>query len=162
MKISVIIPVYNSEKYVRRCINSVIAQTYQNWEMILVDDGSVDNSLAILQEYANKDIRIKVVHQDNAGPGIARNTGITCATGEYIVFIDSDDRVNKEYFRKLSMKKEDVVFIDVAQVDEKFHLLKSERMSSYREISKDRFLRQQMTGKINWGGYEKQSEEIYY
>lgn len=155
MKISVIIPVYNSEKYVRRCIDSVIAQTYQNWEMILVDDGSVDNSLAILQEYENKDTRVKVVHQDNAGPGSARNTGIACATGEYIVFIDSDDRVNKEYFRKLSMKKEDVVFIDVNQVDEKFRLLKSEQMSSYRGLSKDRFLRQQMTGKINWGGVRK-------
>lgn len=159
MKISVIIPVYNSEKYVRRCIDSVIAQTYQNWEMILVDDGSVDNSLAILQEYENKDTRVNVVHQDNAGPGSARNTGIACATGEYIVFIDSDDRVNKEYFRKLSMKKEDVVFIDVNQVDEKFRLLKSEQMSSYRGLSKDRFLRQQMTGKINWGGGTKSSQK---
>lgn len=157
MKISVIVPVYNSEKYVGRCVDSIIAQTYQNWELILVDDGSTDNSLSILQEYENHDSRIKVIHQNNEGPGIARNTGIINAIGDYIVFVDSDDRISEDYFDLLSKKNEDVVFIDVDQVDEDFRVLKREHMSSFEGLSKDAFLRQQMTGKINWGGGTKSS-----
>lgn len=152
MKISAIVPVYNSEKYVEQCIESILSQTYQDWELILVDDGSKDNSLSILQEYANRDTRIHVIHQENKGPGIARNVGVDYATGDYIVFIDSDDRVYKDYFNLLSNKKEDVVFIDVNQVDKNGNIIKKEYMSSYNNLSKDVFLRQQMTGKINWGG----------
>ena len=89
-KISVIIPIYNAENYVGRCIESVQAQTYNNWQMILVDDGSKDKSLEICQKYADVDDRISVIHQENAGPGIARNTGIAKASGNYVVFIDSE------------------------------------------------------------------------
>ena len=74
--ISAIVPVYNTESLVGRCIDSVIAQTYLDWEMILVDDGSTDGSLNVLKSYEAKDSRIKVIHQDNAGPGPARNKGI--------------------------------------------------------------------------------------
>lgn len=155
MKISAVVPVYNSEMYIERCIHSVIKQTYPEWELILVDDGSVDNSLSILHEYEKVDSRIHVVHQENAGPGIARNKGISIATGEYIVFIDSDDEIRTDYFELLSKKNEDVVFIDINQVDEKFNLIKKEYMSEFRQMSKDAFLRQQMTGKINWGGVRK-------
>lgn len=155
MKISAIIPVYNSEKYIGRCIDSVIAQTYLDWELILVDDGSTDNSLIILKEYEKRDSRIKVVHQSNAGPGIARNTGISHVSGKYTVFVDSDDRINKDYFKLLSEKDEDLVFIDINQVDESFNVIKKEYMSDYEHLPKDIFLRQQMTGKINWGGVRK-------
>ena len=155
MKISAIVPVYNSENYVERCIDSILAQTYKDWELILVDDGSADNSLLILNKYAEQDTRISVIHQENAGPGVARNTGIDNVTGDYIVFIDSDDRVSDDYFGLLSEKTEDVVFIDINQVDEDFNVMKEEHMSSYRHLSKDIFLRQQMTGKINWGGVRK-------
>lgn len=155
MKISVIVPVYNSERYVRRCVDSIIAQTYPNWELILVDDGSMDSSLSILCEYEKQDSRVKVIHQENMGPGIARNAGISHATGDYIVFVDSDDRISPDYFNLLSNKTEDVVFIDIDQVDENFHVLKTEHMSSFKNLSKDTFLRQQMTGKINWGGVRK-------
>lgn len=155
MKISVIVPVYNSENYIEHCIDSVLAQTHQDWELILVDDGSQDNSLSILQKYAEKDRRITVIHQKNQGPGIARNTGIGYATGEYIVFIDSDDRIGDNYFSLLENKKEDIVFIDINQVDENYKILKEEYMSSYEHLSKDIFLRWQMTGKINWGGVRK-------
>lgn len=152
MKISVIVPVYNSEKYVRRCIESVIMQTYQNWELIMVDDGSEDNSLTILYEYEKQDSRIKVIHQDNKGPGNARNKGINHATGDYIVFVDSDDRIDENYFSLLSKKTEDVVFINVVQINETTKRKKKEYMSKYSHFSKDRLLRQQLTGKINWGG----------
>lgn len=155
MKISAIVPVYNSENYVGRCIESVLSQTYQDWELILVDDGSIDKSLKILKDYEKKDCRIKVIHQENKGPGIARNTGIKQALGEYIVFIDSDDVITKDYFELLSQKTEDVVFIDINQVDEEFNILKEEHMSKYCSFSKEKILRQQMTGKINWGGVRK-------
>ena len=155
MKISVIVPVYNSERYVERCIESIIAQEYQDWELILVDDGSIDSSLSILRKYEKQDSRINVIHQENAGPGIARNTGIEYATGDYIVFVDSDDRISANYFSLLSKKTEDVVFFFFYQVDENFHVLKTEYMSSYENLSKDALLRQQMTGKISWGGCRK-------
>ena len=90
-KITVIIPVYNVEKYLRKCLDSVINQTYKNLEIICIDDGSPDNSGAILDEYAQIDSRIIVIHQENAGVSVARNRGLDIATGEYIAFVDSDD-----------------------------------------------------------------------
>lgn len=155
MKISTIVPVYNTEKYVGCCIESIISQTYPDWELILVDDGSTDGSLNIMESYAKKDSRINVIHQENAGPGIARNSGIVQATGEYIVFIDSDDVIRPDYFEKLSKETADVIFIDIDQVDEDFHILHKEHMSDYQALSKDEFLRDQMTGKILWGGVRK-------
>lgn len=95
MKISVIIPVYNVEKYLNCCLDSVIKQNYQNIEIIIVDDGSVDESGKIIQEYAQKDNRIKVITQRNLGLSIARNNGLNIATGEYILFLDSDDYLEK-------------------------------------------------------------------
>ena len=91
--ISIIIPVYKVEKYLPRCIESVLNQTYKNFELILVDDGSPDNSGKICDEYALRDNRIKVIHKENGGVSSARNTGIDAASGEYINFIDSDDWV---------------------------------------------------------------------
>ena len=91
--ISVIIPVYNVEKYLARCLDSVIGQTYENLEIICVNDGSPDNSLAILHEYASKDSRIKIIDQKNTGVSAARNAGLSCATGEFISFVDSDDTI---------------------------------------------------------------------
>lgn len=90
-KVSIIIPVYNVEKYLAECIESVLQQTYTNWEMLLIDDGSTDHSSEICEEYAKKDVRIKVIHQENGGQSKARNTGLDAATGEYIMFLDSDD-----------------------------------------------------------------------
>lgn len=90
-KISVIIPVYNVEKYLKRCLDSVINQTYKNLEIILIDDGSTDNSGKICDEYAEKDKRVKLFSQINQGAGAARNFGLAIANGNYIVFIDPDD-----------------------------------------------------------------------
>lgn len=99
--ISVIVPVYNVEKYLERCINSIINQTYQNLEIILVDDGSVDNSPEICDNYAKKYDYIKVIHKKNGGLSSARNTGIKNSTGNYIGFVDSDDSIAPVMFEKL-------------------------------------------------------------
>ena len=91
--ITVVVPVYNVEAYLDRCLNSIVHQTYENLEIILVDDGSTDTSPQICEEWAEKDARIRVIRQDNAGVGMARNTGIAHANGAYICFFDSDDYV---------------------------------------------------------------------
>lgn len=99
--ISVIIPVYNVEKYLKNCLDSVINQTYKNIEIILVDDGSTDDCPNICDEYALKDTKIKVIHKQNGGLSDARNVGIEQARGKYITFIDSDDDVETEYVEYL-------------------------------------------------------------
>ena len=89
--ISVIIPVYNSERYLRRCVDSVIGQTYEYLEIILVDNGSTDSSGALLAEYAAKDPRMRVVEKENGGLSSARNAGLDAFRGEWVTFVDSDD-----------------------------------------------------------------------
>lgn len=100
-KISVIIPVYNVELYLRRCLNSIVNQTYTNLEIILIDDGSTDSSPLICDEYAEKDNRIIVIHKSNEGVSAARNDGIDLATGEYLTFVDSDDYIDYEMIERL-------------------------------------------------------------
>lgn len=100
-KISIIIPVYNTEKYLERCISSVISQSYENLEIICVDDGSTDRSLEILEKYALKDSRIKVLHKENEGLVSARKSGVAAATGIYTGYVDSDDWVNADMYEGL-------------------------------------------------------------
>ena len=100
-KISVIVPIYNVEKYLFKCIDSIISQTYTNLEIILVDDGSPDNCSRICDDYSLKDNRIKVIHKENGGLSDARNVGLDAATGDYVSFIDSDDYINKEFYETL-------------------------------------------------------------
>lgn len=89
--ISVIVPVYNAQEYLKKCLDSVLEQTYSNWELFVIDDGSIDQSLAVCQEYAKKDSRIQVLHQENAGVSAARNLAIDLAQGEFLCFLDADD-----------------------------------------------------------------------
>jgi glycosyltransferase involved in cell wall biosynthesis len=103
-KISVIIPVYNTEKYLPKCLDSVLAQTFQDFEVICVNDGSTDGSLAILEEYAKKDPRIRVLTQVNQGQSVARNEGMKLAGGEYICFLDSDDFYDEDFLYTLYTK----------------------------------------------------------
>ena len=93
MKVSIIIPVYRTEHTLARCVNSVLAQTYGNYEVIVVDDGSDDSAPALCDAYAQQDARIRVIHQPNAVLSAARNAGVENAKGEYIWFVDSDDFV---------------------------------------------------------------------
>ena len=99
--ISVIVPVYKVEQYLKQCVDSILAQTYQNLEIILVDDGSPDNCPVICDDYAEKDGRILVIHKENGGVSEARNVGIDKSTGEYITFIDSDDYIAENYIESL-------------------------------------------------------------
>ena len=100
-KVSIIVPIYNTEKYLISCFDSILNQTYQNLEIILIDDGSTDNSGKIADDYSKKDSRIKVIHQKNAGQSAARNKGLEKATGEYISFIDSDDKIDPNFIMYL-------------------------------------------------------------
>jgi len=96
-KVSVIVPIYNVEKYIGKCVDSIRNQDYPNIEIILVDDGSPDKSPQIIDEMASNDDRIKVIHEKNGGVSSARNRGIAAATGEYIMFVDGDDWVDDDY-----------------------------------------------------------------
>lgn len=102
IKFSIIVPVYNVEKYLSECIESLINQTYDNFEIILVDDGSPDNSPQICDEYAKKDSRIKVIHKENGGVTSARKAGTNAATGDYIVCVDADDWVENTYLEEFA------------------------------------------------------------
>ena len=97
--ISIIVPVYRVESYLSRCVDSLLAQTYQNLEIILVDDGSPDQCPQICEDYAKKEERIHVIHQENRGLSGARNAGIDVAKGEYLAFVDSDDYVSDDYIQ---------------------------------------------------------------
>ncbi|OTO76646.1 glycosyltransferase family 2 protein [Enterococcus sp. 12E11_DIV0728] len=108
-EISIIVPVYNVEKYLNKCVDSILNQTFKDFELILVDDGSPDNSGAICDQYAKKDSRVKVIHKLNGGLSDARNAGIDVANGKYLGFIDSDDYIAKDMFELLytNIVKED-------------------------------------------------------
>lgn len=100
-EISVIVPIYKAEKYLEQCVESVLAQTYTDFELILVDDGSPDSCPRICDAYGEKDKRVQVIHQSNAGVTSARNAGISSAEGQYIFFLDSDDWIPDDYFEKM-------------------------------------------------------------
>src|SRR5665647_2657921 len=99
--ISIIVPIYKVENYIRNCVDSILNQTYKNLEVILVDDGSTDNCGNICDEYSLKDNRIKTIHKKNGGLSSARNAGLDVAKGEYIGFIDSDDWIEKDMYESL-------------------------------------------------------------
>lgn len=108
MFFSVIVPVYNVEKYLHECVDSVLSQTFEDFELILVDDGSKDNSGTICDKYAEKDSRVKVIHKENGGQSTARNEGVKAASGKYAIFIDSDDMFcNNMFFETLQSKLAD-------------------------------------------------------
>ena len=101
LKISAVIPVFNAEKYLSRCIKSVVGQTEQNIEIILVNDGSTDDSGKVCKSFANADSRIKYIEQENSGSQASRKHGVNAATGDYITFIDADDWIESDYYEKV-------------------------------------------------------------
>ena len=147
IKVSVIIPVYNVEKYIRQCLESVINQTLKEIEIIIVNDGTKDNSMKIVEEYIS-DKRIKIINKENGGLSSARNTGILAAQGKYICFIDSDDFVEKsmleELYNIIEEKKFDVVDSDIFLYNNKTHEIKERKNKEYLKIEKGLFL---------WGKY---------
>lgn len=121
MNISVIVPVYNSEKYIRDCVESILAQIFEDFEAIFVDDGSTDSSFAIINEYVKQDNRIKLLHQNNAGVSAARNLGLKSSKGDYVVFLDSDDTISCDYlqilYQSITDSQADIVFSGISYVD---------------------------------------------
>lgn len=129
-KVSVIVPVYNTEKYLPRCIESILAQTFTDFELILVNDGSTDNSGKICDEYAKKDSRIVVIHKENGGASSARNKGIDNAKGEWIAFVDSDDFVSEHFlynFINALSDNTDLIIGGITKIDESKNILETRK-----------------------------------
>ncbi len=121
IKVSIIIPVYNSSKYIKRCLNSIVNQTFKDFEVIIINDGSKDNTVDIINEY-NHDKRIKLINRNNKGIGSARNLGIEKSIGKYICFIDSDDYVENDYlevlYNKITKDNLDLVVCNYNEINE--------------------------------------------
>lgn len=159
MKISFVIPAYNASKTIERCIKSVQAQDSSDWEAIIVDDGSKDNTFELAKQLASGDERIVVLSQKNQGPGMARNFGMKIATGDYIAFLDSDDYIEYNYVslvnKKISEEKLDVVIIDNFYETPEGKIIRYEKLSKYSTLNKEELIAIQMTGKMPWGGCRK-------
>lgn len=132
IKFSIVVPIYNMELYLRRCIDSILCQEYDNFELICVNDGSKDNSLQIIEEYANKDQRVVIIDQPNGGLGSARNRGIERASGDYVWFVDSDDWICNSALSILNQYIErtgylNAYIIDMIQIDDNSnkHIIRS-------------------------------------
>ena len=133
--ISVIVPVYNIEKYIAKCIESILNQTYEDFELLLIDDGSNDNSGEICDEYAKKDKRIRVFHKENGGVSSARNLGLKNIKGEYIVCIDGDDWIEKELFLDF-VKEKEKKDVDVFMYE---YYIDSKKMTVKHGVDKERY-----------------------
>ena len=136
--VSVVMPVYNVEKYLAEAVDSVLRQTYDAWELILVDDGSTDTSGEMCDSYANKDCRIRAIHQDNAGLSGARNTGMANAKGEYLLFVDSDDYISNTALQDMieTAREEmaDCILFEIAQFDDR-----TDKIKIYAQYQEEEF-----------------------
>lgn len=135
-KFSLIIPAYNVEKYIKKCLDSVLNQTYNNYEIIIINDGSTDNTSKILESYkSNKNI--KIINQENKGLSNARNTGVSNAKGDYILFIDSDDFIEKELLEILNktIKDEDLVRFQIKILDETNKIIKEYKEETFNNLN---------------------------
>lgn len=158
IKVSVVIPVYNVEKYIRQCLDSLLIQTLSEFEIICVDDGSKDNSYNILCEYASKDKRIKILTQNNLYAGVARNEGLKIAKGKYVIFLDSDDffhpRMLEELYNKAELLNAQIVVFGYSVYNDKTkritqvpYRVKHTKLVSSKELGKDIF---SVCGAIPW------------
>lgn len=143
--VSVIIPVYNTETYLKKCLDSVLAQTYKNLEIIIVDDGSTDNSCNICREYASKDKRIVYKRIKNGGVSRARNYAIDSCAGKYIVFVDSDDYIDKNMIKTLYLNIKrldaDICMCGLSKVNEKYKLLFKDANNEIKILSNKDFMK---------------------
>ena len=126
--VTIIVPAFNSEKYIEKCLNSILRQTYQNLEVIVVDDGSTDGTAGIIRGIAGRDHRIRLLCEENRGTSAARNYGLEEATGEYLTFVDSDDYIARDYVERLQKRCEsteaDMVICGLCYVGENGRILK--------------------------------------
>ena len=155
IKFSIIIPVYNVEKFLRESLDSIVAQTFKDFEVICVNDGSTDNSLEILNEYANKDSRIKVISQENQGQGVARNNAIDIAQGKYLLFVDPDDFIESNTLEVLYNKFHETD-VDIIQFDYATH----KRVETFKKRLKKYFNYSIKNNQIfNWHEIKKKNLE---
>lgn len=143
---SLIIPVYNTEKYLRRCLDSAVSQTYKNMEIICIDDGSSDGSEKIVDEFAEKDKRVVAIHQQNMGESGARNVGLRASTGEYIAFMDCDDWIEQNMYEILveTLEKENVDMVAASwyrEIDGVSHEIKNELSVNRESFDRDELLK---------------------
>ena len=158
-KISVIIPVYNVEKYLKQCLESILEQTYKNLEIILIDDGTKDSSGVICDDYAKKDNRIKVIHQKNMGLSGARNTGLKNSTGNLITFVDSDDFIDNKMFETmlLSIKENDADIVECGTIfcDENGNYIKDNTLNEVKIYKNEYQIKELLMNKdittTSWG-----------
>lgn len=158
--VSIIVPVYQVKEYIEECVESLLAQTYTNLEILLVDDGSTDGSGAMCDEYAAKDNRVRVIHQENQGLSAARNTGIKLAMGEYVAFVDSDDVVLPDFietlYKLLGKYQADIAFCGYVKCrTEDLACVRNKKPSSDKELymTSTQMLRQ-------WHGKYKKWETV--
>lgn len=155
---SIIMPVYNAEKTLGRTIQSVLQQTIKDFEFIIVDDGSCDESYKIISQYAQEDSRVRMIYQDNAGPGIARNKGISQSEGDYIAFIDADDYWENDFLETIIRcsddKKADLIFVDAVTEYPNGEIANYLNIKSNAGATRERMLSNQMTGKLPWGMFK--------
>ena len=155
-EVSIIVPIYNVEKYLEKSVEALINQTLKNIEIILVDDGSTDDCPNICNLYAEKDSRIKVIHKENQGLGMARNSGLEIATGKYVTFLDSDDNIDLDFYESLykciNENKADAVWGEFKWVDNNGNILKkwNDGMTKYEYTGNeivDEVLKNMINGK---------------
>ena len=158
-KASIVVAVYNTEKYLEKCLNSIKNQSYKNLEVILVNDGSTDSSGEILKKYAQNDNRFRVFEQKNQGPGAAKNLGLKKATGDYLIFVDSDDWIDKEFIERLIIKAEqenlDMVFCDYIAETENGTKIRTGKLSQYENRTLEDIIKLHMTGRMPCGASKK-------
>lgn len=159
--VTVILPIYNVEKYLEKCIETVINQTYKNLEIVLVDDGSTDASSDICDKWATIDSRIKVIHKKNAGLGMARNTGLDNATGEYVLFIDSDDFISINAIESLleGIKDADIIYCGHALYYDEMNIVKKPIRYNGLTFSGDDVINKILPEMI--GALPKDKDDIY-
>jgi len=163
IRISVIVPVYNVEEYLKRCLDSLVNQTYSNLDILLVNDGSTDSSGQICDEYAEKDGRIRVLHKENGGVSSARNAGIDVATGDWISFIDSDDWIVEDYYEKIAVffedENTDMVSVRVQRYSE-FESSKKELSEKFKVFENDTIMKI-LLGKKAFGSFFSTCTKVY-
>lgn len=160
LSISVIVPVYNTEKTLRECVDSILCQDYRNFELLLIDDGSKDKSPAICDEYALKDHRVKVYHKPNGGVSSARNYGIDYAQGEWITFIDADDYITQGYLNVVDKHDEDIIIKGYQKFDKEGVTSNMSLTDSRILLSLKVFLNQYITDSLlrcPWAKFYKKS-----
>lgn len=167
LTVSVIVCIYKVEKYLRKCLDSIVNQTYLNLEIILIDDGSPDNCPQIIDDYAAQDSRIRVIHKKNGGVSDAKNTGLSAATGDLIIFVDSDDYISPDMYtkmvRSLEDSQSDMVICGYSIVSHEGNLTDYIHNNPLRRLCRDEFMAMLLLGEIGGFSWNKLCRsEIYH